>query len=597
MRKVTICGLRADRDAVLESLQDMGCVHVIPVAAPRDWEADRMAGADPEPVQEAVSYLRQSHHLRRPLPERPGLDVKRISEDILANKRRLRDLSDRRDFLRHRIKQIEPWGNFQLPAPEDMGGFRFWFYVLPHRHRHCLAGINLSWHEVGRTDNAHYIVVLSKDEPPGDLFPVRHVELGMDSLETLEKQLEQTEIDLEEAEFRRVAYTQFIQVLGANIMRAADEAALADAARQTVDEEGIFAVQGWVPEPQLGRIRRYALANRIAILVEDPEPGELPPTLLKNSTLFKAGEDLTNFYQTPNAFDWDPSSIVFLSLVVFFAITLSDAGYGLLIVIGAVASWRRLGKRDWGHRARILFLALGLSGTCYGVLTGSYFGVHVGRESLLGGLRVIESQNTEAMMRLAIYIGLIHVALANAVVVLRHWPHRRGFASIGWILVLAAGFLLWSAWDDPSEERMLLGTTSGIGGIAMILLFSSQRPIHRPADWLWRMSDGLLSLTNLTKIFGDVLSYLRLFALGLASAALATTFNQLAGQIEDKVKGVGLLLAILVLAVGHGLNFVLAIASGIVHGLRLNFIEFYNWGLSDEGYPFNPLRKREQRIE
>ena len=115
-----------------------------------------------------------------------------------------------------------------------------------------------------------------------------------------------------------------------------------------------------------------------------------------------------------------------------------------------------------------------------------------------------------------------------------------------------------------------------------------------PRSALMRLLDGLWALTGVTRIFGDVLSYLRLFALGLASASLALTFNDLAHQ-ASQVQGLGLLFAILILFVGHLLNLMLALMSGVVHGLRLNYIEFYNWALSGEGYAFQPFNKKESR--
>ncbi|MEO1298576.1 MAG: V-type ATPase 116kDa subunit family protein, partial [Cyanobacteria bacterium J06636_16] len=108
-----------------------------------------------------------------------------------------------------------------------------------------------------------------------------------------------------------------------------------------------------------------------------------------------------------------------------------------------------------------------------------------------------------------------------------------------------------------------------------------------------RLVDGLGALTKISSLFGDVMSYLRLFALGLASASLALTFNQLAEQVHQAVPGLGLVLSLLILLLGHGINLVLAIVSGFVHGLRLNFIEFFNWGISGEGYPFHAFVKKE----
>jgi V/A-type H+-transporting ATPase subunit I len=102
-----------------------------------------------------------------------------------------------------------------------------------------------------------------------------------------------------------------------------------------------------------------------------------------------------------------------------------------------------------------------------------------------------------------------------------------------------------------------------------------------------------MGLAGAMGLFGDVLSYMRLFALGLASASLALTFNQLAGQADAALPGLGLLVAILILLVGHGLNFALALMSGVVHGLRLNYIEFFKWGLSGEGRPFERFARKE----
>ena len=144
---------------------------------------------------------------------------------------------------------------------------------------------------------------------------------------------------------------------------------------------------------------------------------------------------------------------------------------------------------------------------------------------------------------------------------------------------------------QPPVERV--GWTALSVGFACVFLFSSGRPLasKRLGDWVGRIVDGLLGLTNISKAFGDTLSYLRLFALGLASAQLAVTFNDLAAGAYQ-VPGLGIVLALLILGVGHGVNLLLGIMSGVVHGLRLNCIEFFNWSLTDEGYPFQPFCKK-----
>jgi V/A-type H+-transporting ATPase subunit I len=126
------------------------------------------------------------------------------------------------------------------------------------------------------------------------------------------------------------------------------------------------------------------------------------------------------------------------------------------------------------------------------------------------------------------------------------------------------------------------------GGLIMVFLFSSESK-----NIFKRIIDGLLGLTKISTAFGDVLSYLRIFALGLASASLGITFNQLSIQVIDAMPTLGYVMAFIILILGQAINFGLGIMSGVVHGLRLNVIEFFNWSISDEGYPFNAFKKME----
>ena len=171
----------------------------------------------------------------------------------------------------------------------------------------------------------------------------------------------------------------------------------------------------------------------------------------------------------------------------------------------------------------------------------------------------------------------------------------------GWLLTLAmlpkpdvigVGRVNWRpvvAMGRNDDHRLV----DGGGGFVLVFLFSSTRPLTsvRPRDLLLRGFDGVFGLTGVTKAFGDALSYLRLFALGLASAQLAMLFNQMAHD-ATQVQGVGILLGLLVFLLGHTLNFVLAVVGGVVHGLRLNCIEFFSWSLTEEGQPFKAFEMK-----
>jgi V/A-type H+-transporting ATPase subunit I len=192
------------------------------------------------------------------------------------------------------------------------------------------------------------------------------------------------------------------------------------------------------------------------------------------------------------------------------------------------------------------------------------------------------------MMTLTITIGALHLILANLRVALRSGRRPASLVPIGWACFISGGLLLYATTiveglaDWPGQ--LLL-----VGGLLLAMFFSGH---GSPTVWK-RVASGLLAIPRVSNAFGDVLSYLRLFALGLASASLAISFNEMSSGIREAVPGVGLLFALLVLLLGHGLNLVLAVASGFIHGLRLNVIEFFNWGVQEEGSLYRPFKKTE----
>jgi V/A-type H+/Na+-transporting ATPase subunit I len=192
-----------------------------------------------------------------------------------------------------------------------------------------------------------------------------------------------------------------------------------------------------------------------------------------------------------------------------------------------------------------------------------------------------------------VFIGVLHIGLALGVVAWLNRGSGKAVSSLGWIVVMAAGLVLWLG----GEGSRSLGSGLLAAGLAAVFVGAAiVREAASAKDWLLRVADGLMGLTRLTKLFGDLLSYLRLFALGLASASLAATFNQLAADIHSANPGLGLLFAGIVLLFGHSINILIGIMSGVVHGLRLNYIEFFGWGLTEEGYPFRAFAKREAPV-
>jgi V/A-type H+-transporting ATPase subunit I len=591
LSKVTLCGLGNDKAGVLEGLQRLGCMHLISLQPPPS-EPEAAPPERAEDAYKALRYLMDVRQKRRQVSDPGAFDLDTVVQQVLSSQQRRREAEDRRDFLIQRIKQLTPWGSFRFPPLQELAGYRLWFYCLPLRQMGEVEELGLPWQAIYRDNRFAYLVVIARDEPPHDLMPVPRIRTGAVPLEQLQHELEQAEIALEELNAEHQALSRWVFLLSQNLARAEDQAALRYAAAQTRETEGILIVQGWLPRGELKRVERFGQEWGLAVLGEPPEPDELPPTLFDNPPLVGGGEDLVSFYQTPSYRDWDPSQVVFFSFALFFAMILADAGYAL--VLGGLVAyyWERMGKSPKGRRFRLLAVWVLGASFIYGVLVGSYFGLSPPPGSLPAGLHVLDLNDFDAMMRISIIVGCLHILLANGAAAYRIGRFPDNARPLGWLVVVTGGMLFWLSWQRyPPLEA--LGVALLVLGAVLVGLFASRRRVASLKTGLLRLLDGLAALTNITKIFGDVLSYLRLFALGLASASLAITFNHLAAQVQDAFPGLGLLLGILILVLGHGINLGLAIISGFVHGLRLNFIEFFNWGLSEEGYPFRAFAKKE----
>lgn len=590
LKKITLCGLLTEKTQLLQRLQRLGGAHLIPLTE-LPMSAEMASHKITEKAVNALKYLMQCPNKRHQVRDTDDFHLPEVVEQVLQVQAAFRRLSDHRDFLLKRIAEIEPWGDFCLTEQDDLGRIKLWFFIVPKRLMNKLDSELV--YQVVHQDNLNcYVVVLAEQEPPVSAVPVPRTHTGTVPLSRLKKRLEQTELQLEDLQADRESLTRWITLISMSLIQNEDQADLKVAHTMTLDRDPVFVMQAWIPEEDCRRFIDFADSNHIAIQIQEPGSNDKPPTLLANQETLAGGEDVIGFYQTPSYYDWDPSRVVFFSFALFFAMILSDAGYAAVFVALLAIKWRKLGSKTKGLRFRMLAAVIAAFSLIWGVLTGSYFGQSPSPQGVLAGFKLFDLNDFDSMMRLSIGIGAAHLAFANLVKAYQHRHNSVALASLGWALLVGGGFVYWLTMAQQLDVFRYLCYGVLFVGSLLLLLFSGDRPVHQAKDLGWRLLDGIKSLTGVTKLFGDVLSYMRLFALGLASASLALTFNQLAVQVYQSVSGLGLLFSLLILLLGHSLNLVLCLMSGVVHGLRLNFIEFYNWSVSDEGYPFKAFSRK-----
>ncbi|MTH98816.1 V-type ATP synthase subunit I [Roseibium sp. RKSG952] len=589
LKKVSLLGILDDKEAVLEAVQSFGNLHLIPLTSAQK-ELEAVPSGTGQDAVKALRWLLDCPDPRRPVTRNGHFDLQDVVHKAKANRRKMRETEDHLAFLQKRIAAVRPWGEFSFTGLSEVGDYRLWFYIVPTAKLDQIDRETMTCEIVHEDRYRAYVVVLSPDEPAADAMPVPRSHIGEKSLSDLEHELEDTEVALEGLQLARRSLTKWRVLLAENLAAARDSAARQRAALETADDERIFVLQAWAPADQVEAVEALAAELKIAVQVEDPAEDETPPTLLDNPKQLAAGEDLVEFYQTPGYRDWDPSIIVYISFVLFFGMIMTDVGYGLLLM--AVLYWYRSRFQGSATGRRLYRMAMWLmaSTAFFGVITGSYFGWVPPDNSFLGHLRIMNLNEIETMMKLNITIGVAHVVIANLVRAhhMRAWHDR--IQPLGWSLVALGGL---ATYLGAGTVIASIGPVAIILGLLGIGFFASNRKVDSLASAGLRVFDGFTALARVVNMFSDILSYMRLFALGLAAASLSETINSLSGQIAGAVPGLGLVFALLVLLIGHGINIGLSIIAGCVHGLRLNVIEFFNWALTDEGKPFRPFKKEE----
>jgi len=589
--ELTLVGDADHKQAILNGLQELGAVHLLPLRdAPQDTGPDAA-----DDLREALHYLNSApakRRLQRPLDERP---LANIVKEILDNKYAREDVIDRIELTRRRRLLLGQWGSFEFPTLKEIDNKRMWFYRIPLRKHALLDKVALPWQIIRSDQRFHYLVVLSPGQPTDEEIPFRRSRCGALSITQLDARHEEALVQLEDLDAQRESLTRWVLHCTEALDQTLDQRELLLASEQVLDAEQIFALRGWIPDTALPALANWVESVPAAYRLRQPTEEDNPPTLLENLDLTGGGQAAVEFFQLPGYRSWDPSGVIFFSFSMFFAMILADAGYALLLATILLIKWKKMSTPGTlAIRLRNMSVAMLGCAVAYGVLVGSYFGVTPEPGSALAELHLLDLNDFPSMMKISLAVGVAHLILAQAMVLRANRHSRTALAALGWIIGIAGSFGLWL--DYMSSEKWQLTQSPLFWSLPIWLVLvagcSGGRPIHSFKDFLLHLVDGVGGVLGITKAFGDVLSYMRLFALGLAGASLAATFNNLAVQARDSVDVGGFLLFILIVIFGHGLNLALAIMSGVIHGLRLNLMEFYNWGIQGEGYPFKAFAKR-----
>ena len=360
-----------------------------------------------------------------------------------------------------------------------------------------------------------------------------------------------------------------------------------------VDEQLAY-LQGYVPGKKLETLRKCAAENGWALLVQQPAEEDPVPTLVENPRWIRIISPVLSFLGTvPGYREFDFSFWFLLFFSLFFAMLIGDAGYGLCFLVLTLFSRLKFRKAPGGPF--VLLFVLSIATVIWGTLTGTWFGVeYLATHGFLSRfvLPQIASfgvDNAGTIMVICFVIGAVHLSIAHLINTFRYLPDLRGIAQIGWFAVVWGMYFVirFIVLQLPLNP---VGVWLVGGGLILVVLFEEQRGKFFKG-LLVGLANLPLKLLDSVSAFSDVISYVRLFAVGLATLEVAKSFNAMASDI-----GFGLptgLIAAMILFLGHALNIMMGALSVIVHGVRLNMLEFSgHLGMEWTGIPYKPFSEK-----
>ena len=610
MNKLTLLVYHKEYIDFLQRLRQVGVVHIV----------ERKSGAVENPEVEKqmaliARYKRTIKRLERCAVEnlQPAKGVDGAMATIEKCDTLLAEIEQRKGILQTLDKDaaaLAPWGEFDVTTIEKLesAGYDVRFFISPAKN-FCQEWVD-EYNAIVVAEQASrlYFVTVTPKHVVVDI-DAEVAKLPDASLSAIESEKERVEQQIEafNAELDKLAVAEL------NTLRAANDALMHDLEFMKVALDGekvsgdkLVLLEGWAPEENLAELKAMLDESGAFYDVRPVRRGDEAPVKLKNNAFTRMYEMLTKMYGMPSGTDFDPTPILAPFFSLFFAFCMGDAGYGLILILMGFILKKKL-KSDLAGMMNLV-ITLGIFTTLIGAVLGTFFGMSLLsdfdlpekiRQFIIAGDIELFGSTYDKQMILALGIGVVHISIAMTVKAINNtvfYGFKESLSAWGWWLVVVGGAVLGtltflSAIPAEVSKWAFIGIGS-VGALGIYIFNNLRRNVFANIGagiWdTYNMASGLL---------GDVLSYIRLFALGLAGGMLGQTFNSLALMLVDGKEGLGAVIGWvgfgLIIIFGHTLNIAMSCLSAFVHPLRLTFVEYFkNAGYEGKGVEYKPFKDK-----
>ena len=604
MKKILLAGKIEDREKVLTILRSTELVHV-DAAVPEKIKIPEALSSEYEDCAEALSILSQLKvDGDDDLLETPGTPT-RLVEETLTHNKAITELKARLSLIDRELEEVEKWGNIGLKDLECLKQNGVHFTVLEGPVQ-AKDEIEAECVEVLKTIKSKATFVCFSRKPisyPESKFialtvPKREFAQVSDEKQTITKSIQDNEHALH-------CLKQRYADIDAHFAKLGNKKTFKEVETGVFCEDKLFVLTGWCPENRTEFLQKNFETAGVAVGIDfsDPDEGDIPPTKLENGSYASSLQPLLKFMGMTPGYEEPDTSLYFLSsLIIFASFILADFGYGLLLALPLIIGYKKFIKLGVDSRLLKLLIFITSGTAVYGLLINSVFGF----EPFSFGFKPA-STDMLLWQQLCLFIGAIHLTLAHVIKMTEKPKNAAIIGEIGWLIFLWAMYgMLCKLITDGDFGKLELSkeyTLFGCSQILYVWMFELSAILilffTKPSVNVFKsIAAGIGALaSNATNMFSDILSYIRLWAVGLAGGKVAGAFNDI-GSMASSIPYVGVVIQILIFVFGHMLNIILSCISILAHAVRLNLLEFSNHlGLEWAGREYAPFKENRGKLE
>ena len=584
MTKYNFVLLSGDADDFLRTLQKVGVVDITRSQVPVDEESEAVS-VRVEQLQRALELLKNI--------QAASADVKTddAAADIISVSAERERLAQQLAAVEAEIADLVPWGDYKIDDIQrlEAAGLKLHFYKVGRNAFREEWSEQFALTTIASDDNYVYFVTIS-DTDEYD-FPAKELPKPERPIGAAQSEAEKLRQSVASSDARLGGLKKLEPVVRQELAecRVRLDRQLANASAVKAADDYLSVFEGFAPKENEAALLQLLDASNVCYFTEAAQEADNPPIKLKNNKFVSMFEVLTDMYGRPKYSEFDPTVWISIFFMLFFAFCMGDAGYGLILTI--------LGFGLKGKLPKIapLVVTLGVATMVIGLLFHTFFSTDMLTwQCLPDAVKqfMLPSQiaGYDGTMIMAIAVGVVHLCLA---MVIKTWQATKhsGLNSLGtwgWTLLIVGGVVVGgmalAGVIDAAVTKVIIIVLGVVSALGIFFLNDLHRnPLANFGVGLWN------TYNTATGLLGDVLSYLRLYALGLAGAKLGEAFNAIGAQALGD-GGVGWIFFILIVIVGHTLNLAMCVLGAFVHPLRLNFLEFFkNSGYEGTGRRYNPL--------